>query len=264
MGTSTKISKPLPQLRSAVWHSLDAKLNAYKLPDESFAFTFRQITNPVNQPSQSLSQFLEKTQNAEPVFSAYLPNGILANVCSLKTAIQYWKHLESTQPEKIQNKVRELRSAAEYYIKAQALSSEYVSSSTPNSRQSGLKVDDISYINLLDYADSSLQVLACVDSERETLYLIEVASFLKLIGVEPNWLARTSTPVLHELHTYGLSQEHMTCYLGNREKVSVFTLSDCLAVCEYLIKRGNYRAADFLIALALIPLEARCRNAFCQ
>lgn len=68
MGTSTKISKPLPQLRSAVWHSLDAKLNAYKLPDESFAFTFRQITNPVNQPSQSLSQFLEKNTKCRACF----------------------------------------------------------------------------------------------------------------------------------------------------------------------------------------------------
>lgn len=253
-----------PLLRRAVWRSLDIELNSYLLPDGSFVFTFRQIANPVEQPSQSVWQFIEKKQIFDSVISAYLPNHLLASVCTLKTAAEYWKNLELTQPDmanKANNKVRQLLVAAEHYFRLLANGSNYLALEAPSSESDYLKVSDVFHLKLLDSARTYLRVFACKQGEREALYLIEVRSFLNLLGIEPDWLARPFSPVRRFLQPYGLTQEQLICYLDNGEEVLAFTLSDCLAICEYLIiKKGNLKAVDFMIALAQIPLEARCQQ----
>ncbi|MBD2181840.1 hypothetical protein H6S82_00030 [Planktothrix sp. FACHB-1355] len=257
-----RLAKFIPLLRRGVWRSLNIELNAYQLPDENFVFTFRQIANPVGLPSQSVLQFLEKTETADSVFEAYLPNYLLASVCTLRTAAQYWQYLVTqTEPtKKAKNQPRQLWSAAEYYLNSQANGCDYLALSDPSSEPGYVKVINIFHVKLLDYTDSSLQVLAGKHTEGETLYLIEVASFLELIGFESDWLARPASPVRRTLYAYGLTREPLACYLENGAEVLTFTLSDCLAICEYLIlKKGNSRAADFLIALGRIPLEARCQ-----
>ncbi|OKH35710.1 hypothetical protein NIES2119_19630 [[Phormidium ambiguum] IAM M-71] len=254
----------IPLLRRAVWCSLNLKLNCYFLPDGSFVFTFRQIANPVAQPSQSVRQFLEKTQTLNSVISAYLPNHLLANVCTLKTAAEYWKNLELTQSEetkKANNTARKLWLAAEQYLNSLANDCNSSDLEAPSSAPNCLKVSNIFHLKLLGCTHTCLRVFTGKQGEQKALYLIEVSSFLELLGIESDWLVRPLSPVRRFLQPYGLAREQIICYLDNGEEVLAFTLLDCLAICEYLIiKKGNSRAADFLIALAQIPLESRCQQ----
>ncbi|MFB2920342.1 MULTISPECIES: hypothetical protein [Aerosakkonema] len=256
-------AKFIPLLRRGVWRYLNIELNAYQLPDESFVFTFRQIANPVGKASQSVWHFLEQTETGEEVFEAYLPNHILANVCTLETAAKYWQYLALTPTEltkKAKNQPGQLWSAAEHYLNSQANHSNSQASLVSSSEPSHLKVIKVFNIKLLDSTNASLRVLACRHTEQEILYLIDMASFLELLGIQSDWLARSAPSVRRTWKAYGLTSEPRSCYLENGTQVLSFALSDCLAICEYLIlKKGNSRAADFLIALGRIPLEARCQ-----
>lgn len=259
-------TESFPQLKRALWRSRSIELSAYHLADETFVFTFRQIANPVGQPSQSVTHFLQETQPVEPVISAYLPNRLLASVCTLRTAAQYWKYLDLTQTEQTNqanSKARQLWLDAEHYLNSLANGSDYPVSSALSDRCSEpgcVKVINIFHVKLLDCTNAALRVLVCRHGNQEILYLIDVASFLELLGIKFDLLARPSSLVRRFQKTFGLMREPLTCYLENGEEVLTFTLSDCLAICEYLIlKKGNSRAADFLIALGRIPLEARCQ-----
>jgi hypothetical protein len=248
----------VPQAKLASWYSKYYSCKTYQLPDGVQVMSSRQMTLLVDQPRDTVKNYL--ASNSSDATRVQIPNRKIIQVYPLSVAANYLQkllddgdllnHRLSLTYFKWQQVIRALRN------------SKLGKGITPNPYffNGNYRVISASPLQIQFDNNINLEVLVLKSGE----YRIEHHEGLKCIKSNPNWLTHHSRVRAKIMSKLSLSPDNVECLVNTESgtaSIYALTFEDWLSLWEYFANRGNRRATSILKACALESISTRIYRA---